>query len=181
MRALLNRLPSAGTVLGFAAFFVALGGSAVAVTSAVNIADGRNPQFLAAVDRTGRVQIGQAPATQFFHKLRPGFNANNGCVVIASPPENTALIVRQIRLDVFVNPSPGNFQNVFLYADTTCSTEIGDVHPPTVGQFTVTFDPGLGIPAGAGISAFVQGSVSVETFTDGYTVPKSAVPSSNIF
>jgi hypothetical protein len=86
--------------------------------------------------------------------------------------------VREVRLDVYKDPSPGLGRNVTLYSDKTCASAIADVNPPSVGQTVVPFDPGFGIPAGSGLSMRTARSVSAESFVDGYSAqPGSDQPS----
>jgi hypothetical protein len=128
----------------------------------------------------GTVTAQQAAASTFQHSAVLGLTGNRGCVVIAQPPANKALIVREVRVDVFNDPSPGPSQTVSIFAGLGCNTIVGDVNPPTVGQTVVPFDPGIGVPAASGLSAFASGSVQAETYTDGYSVPSSQVPASAV-
>ena len=74
-----------------------------------------------------------------------------------------ALIVRQVRINTFENPTPGTGNNVILWVGTGgCDQLVGDVNPASIGLDTVTFDPGLGIPAGSKLFAYKQGGVSAE-------------------
>jgi hypothetical protein len=180
--------PSTGTILGAVALFVALGGTALAATgTVVNIADPTTASHVAKVDANGKLQIGGGPVSlsgtattqiaapsAYVHRF--GFDNSSTCTVIAQPPTGKAMIVRDVRIDVFQDPSPGISQLVALYDDTTCSDLIGDVNPPTVGETVLPFDPGLGIAAGSGLSMITNGSVAAEVYTDGYSVPSNQVP-----
>jgi hypothetical protein len=182
--------PSAGTILGALALFVALGGTAMAAATVVNIADPTTPSRIAHVDSNGKLEVsdgggsltvdgtvntqGTAPSN-YVHVF--GFaNSTSGCSVVARPPIGKAMIVRDLRIDVYQDPSPGIGQLVAVYSDATCSTLVGDVNPSTVGETVLPFDPGLGIAANSGLSITAQGSVAAEAFTDGYSVPASQVP-----
>jgi len=50
--------PSTGAILGGLALFVALGGTAVAAATVVNIADPTTPSRVAHVDAAGRLEVG---------------------------------------------------------------------------------------------------------------------------
>jgi hypothetical protein len=85
---------------------------------------------------------------------------------------------------VFENPSPGAGQNVDIFTGKsgicTSPTLVGDVNPPTVGQFVVPFDPGLGIPAGSVLSAICFGKLACEVYVDGFVVASDVVPSDGV-
>jgi hypothetical protein len=184
--------PSPGTTLGGLALFIALGGTALAATGTiVNIADPTSATHVAHVDAAGKLEVGDgsgpltvdgtvtaqtATPVNYSHAVAFGLVSSRGCVAIATAPTNKALIVREIRVDVFNDPSPGPSQNVQLFAGTACNKFIGDVNPATVGHTVVPFDPGIGIPAGSGLSAAVDGAVQAEAYTDGYLVASSLVP-----
>src|SRR4051794_17647654 len=56
------RRPSTGTILGFVAIFIAVGGTALAATGQlVNIADGSNAALLAHVTSAGQLKTASAP------------------------------------------------------------------------------------------------------------------------
>lgn len=172
--------PSAGTILGGLALFVALGGTAAAATgSLVNIADPSHSSYLAHVDKAGRLQVGdsagalnveETPVSSYFHasSLQPG-NGTGSCVVIASVPTTKPIVVRQVRVSVvdsFGSFGPNN--SITIYADKTCSNQIATVYPGSYGQTVIPFDPGYAIPAGSGLSAETHGNVD-DFYIDGYT------------
>jgi hypothetical protein len=180
--------PSTGTILGAVALFVALGGTALAATGTiVNIADPTTASHVAKVDASGRLQIAGGPVSltgtattqlaapsAYIHAF--GFNNGPSCQAVATPPAGKAMIVRDVRIDVYQDPSPGISQLVALYNDTTCSNLVADVNPATIGETVLPFDPGLGVAAGSALSAITNGSVAAEVYTDGYSVPSNQVP-----
>jgi hypothetical protein len=186
--------PSTGTILGATAVFIALGGTAFAAgATVVNIADPNTPANIAHVNSSGQLQT--AGSTSVTNTVTTELTApsayvdgavadaigGDGCVVIATPPSGKAMIVRDVTVDVFSDPSPGEGDNLPIFTGTTCEeggVAIGDVNPPTVGVTTLPFDPGLGVPAKSGLSAFANGSVDAEIYVDGYSVPSSQVPAS---
>jgi hypothetical protein len=182
----LSRRPSPGTALGAVALFVALGGTALAATGQiVNVADPSNAAHVAHVDATGHLQVAgpvsgtvtsqQAPPSNLVHIAALQVR-NFACVVIATPPAGKALIVQQIRLNVFQAPASGD--RILIYANSTCADSgiVSIVSEPAVGQLTVPFAAGTPIPAGSGVSVIVSGTFQVEAFTDGYVVPGAQVP-----
>jgi hypothetical protein len=184
--------PSTGTILGGAALFVALGGTAMAAASAVNIADPTTPSRIAHVDASGKLEVGdgagaltvngtvttqQAAPGSFVHGAAFGLSSTRGCVKIANAPADKAMIIKEVRVDVFADPSPGIGQTVELFSDPSCAVLVADVNPPGLGQTVVPFDPGVGIKAGSAMGAIVSGSVQAETYSDGYLVSSSLVPS----
>jgi hypothetical protein len=181
--------PSTGTILGAIALFVALGGTALAATgTVVNIADPTTPANLAKVDASGRLQTAGstsvtntvntqlAPPSAYIHTTTFAITTSRGCLVLATPPTGKAMVVRGVRIDVFSDPSPGPDQDLTIYSDATCTTQVADVNPATVGETVLPFDPGLGIPAKSGLSARATGSVQGEVYTDAYSVSASSVP-----
>jgi hypothetical protein len=154
----------------------------------VNIADSTTPANVAHVDSSGRLQVSGAanvtntvttqlaPPSAYLHSVSFGLTSSRGCVVLTHPPANKAMIVRDVRVDVFSDASPGPSENVEIFRDTTCSQTVADMNPATVGETVLPFDPGLGIPAKSGLSAFAGGAVQAEVYTDGNSVASSAVP-----
>jgi hypothetical protein len=177
--------PSTGTILGAIAVFVALGGTAVAATGTlVNIADPTTPANLAHVDASGKLQasVGNTVNTQltapntYLHTTTFAIVSSRGCLVLATPPSGKAMIVREVRVDVFGDPSPGPDQDLTIYRDNTCTSQVADVNPGTLGETVLPFDPGLGIPANSGISARATGAVEAEAYVDAYSVSSGSVP-----
>jgi hypothetical protein len=173
--------PLAGIVVASAA--IGIVGSALAAATAVNIADPTKPARIAHVDAGGKLAVEDAAPADFYHLATFGTDNTSGCVVIATPPAGKALIVRQVRVNVFSDPAPGPDNNVAIYADSTCTNEVGDVNPATVGQTTISFDPGLAIPSGSGLSASIapHASVRAEEYVDGYTIVSTSVPGANVW
>jgi hypothetical protein len=184
--------PNTGTILGAIALFIALGGTALAAgATVVNIADPTTPANVAHVNSSGQLSVAgpvsvtstittelAAPST-YIHTAAFDLSNADSCQTVATPPTGKAMIVREVRVDVGQDPSPGVNQNVVIYGDAMCSgNPIADVNPATVGETTLPFDPGLGIPAKSGLSVFVNGSVVAEVYADGYSVSSATVPTS---
>jgi hypothetical protein len=175
------------------AVFIALGGTAFAAATVVNIADPTTPAHVARVNASGQLQTSgsttvtntvntelAAPGT-FVHSLADLTNQGS-CVEVSVPPSGKAMIVRQVRVSVFEDPSPGNGAFVAMYDSAACSpgTEVADASPATIGDTTIPFDPGLGVRANSGLSAFVDGGVGALVYTDGYSVASSQVPTTGV-
>jgi hypothetical protein len=186
-----TRLAIGSALAAFAAALaVALAGPALAGSptgSPVNIVDPTTAADIAHVNSlgeleiTGLVTIQQSPAADFFHQST--FAVSGGtCETIATPPSGKALIIKEVRIDVFSDPSPGGGQNapIFTGSSDDCATQVGDVNPPTVGQFVVPFDPGLGIPVGTALNARCNGQLECEFYVDGFVVAAGDVPSSGV-
>jgi hypothetical protein len=184
--------PSAGTILGATAVFIALGGTAFAAgATVVNIADPTTPANVAKVDASGKLQTSgsvtntvntqQAAPSAYLHTATVSLTASRGCVTFATPPSGKAMVLREVRIDVFSVTSTGAGQNVLIYTGVNCDGFlVGDVNPATVGETVLPFDPGLGIKAGSGLSGFADGTVQAEAYTDGYSVPSAAVPATTV-
>jgi hypothetical protein len=179
--------PSTGTILGALALFIALGGTAFAAgATVVNVADPTTPATVAHVDKTGRLQVAGnvsktvttqlAPPSAYLHTTMFAITSSRGCLVLATSPAGKAMVVRDVRVDVFSDASPGPDQDLVIFGDSTCTTQVADVNPATVGETVLPFDPGLGIPANSGLSARATGSVQAEAYTDAYSVPSASVP-----
>jgi hypothetical protein len=162
------------TVTGIAAVF-ALTDPAMAAATKVNIVDPTITARVAHVDAGDRLAVQEVPPATFFHG-NPGAIGSGVCVAVAVPPSGKALVVRQIRVNISSLPSPGN-ASVFFYTNSTCTgSEVGSVTPPSVGLSAQTFDPGLAIPSGGVLSAFVDGSLVALVYPDGYSVAASVAP-----
>jgi hypothetical protein len=119
-----------------------------------------------------------APST-YVHDAALNLQSSGVCVEVATPPAGKALIVRQLRIDVFNDPSPGIGQNVEIFDNDSCSgNPMADLNPPTLGETTLPFDPGFGVPAE--LTGLVGGSVQAEVYTDGYLVASSQVPPTGV-
>ena len=185
--------PSTGTIIGALALFIALGGTAFAAgATVVNIADPTTPAYVAHVNSKGQLQVGGGPVTvtntvptelappsAYVHGTAFDLAGGDGCTELATPPSGKAMIVREVKISVSSDPSPGG-AFVAIYADTSCSTLVADVYPPTIGETTLPFDPGLGIPAKSGLSVVVAGSIQADVYMDGYSVPSGSVPAAMV-
>jgi hypothetical protein len=131
--------------------------------------------FMALFICMGSAAYAQVEPTAFYHRTTLGIGT---CTPVAVPPKGKALVIRQVRLNVYQNTTPGAANNVLLYkgADCLIANIVADVNPPTVGLFVVPFDPGLGIPHGKKLFATQQGNVIAEVYVDGYKIPDSSLP-----
>lgn len=147
------------------------GSAPLTVAGNVKVDNGTGPL---AVD--GTVDTQPAAPSAYLHTATFSITQARGCVQVAQPPTSQAMVVGDVRIDVFNVSTTGPDQDIALYGDSTCTTQVGDVNPATVGETTLPFDPGLAIPAGSGMSARALGTVEAEVYTDAFAVPASAVP-----
>jgi hypothetical protein len=179
--------PSPALVIAILALLFALGGGAYAAVrstgSAVNIVDGSTAANVAKVSSSGSLQVSgsvtatAASPTNYLRGAAFGLSAT-ACHTVLTPPTNKAMIVTSVEVDAYADPSPGSGQAVGIWigTGTSCNSEIADVNPPTVGPYTVTFSPGLAVPAGSMLGVDVRGGVQAEAFAFGYSVSSSSVP-----
>jgi hypothetical protein len=193
------RPPSPALVIASLALLLAAGGVSYATVkatgTAANIVDPTTASNIAKVDGSGHlfvsdgsgpmtvdgtVNVQAAPTSNYLHFSSGALDSGRGCVTIATPLSGKAMIVRQVRINVIADPSPGVGQVVELFRGASCNISlVGEVNPPTVGQTVVPFDPGLGIPSGSALSAIVVGSVRAAVWTDAYTVSAGSVPNTS--
>ena len=173
-------LPSTGTILGFIAVLISLGGVGYAAGSFVTIVD---PQTNAKARVTGgrlEVSVDEGVTTRiaatgaFFHAIR---TVGTGCVTLAAPPSGRALVIQQIRVNTFVNPTPnsGNWVAVWLGANCV-GTVVATLNPSTLGVTTIPLGPGFAIPQGQVLSTKTFNSVQAEVYADGFSLPAAQVP-----
>jgi hypothetical protein len=81
-------------------------------------------------------------------------------------------------VDTYDDPAPGAGQFVLLDSGTCSSlTAALDIaNPGGVGVTDLSFDPGLGIPAGSALSIVSGGSVEADVSAFGYSTSASNVP-----
>jgi hypothetical protein len=157
---------------------VAAATAAVAATTQVNIADPTATTRIARVEPGSRLAVQEVEPTSFFH-LTTGLGYLQPCTQIAAPPNGKALIVRQVRLDISTNGGNGaGYVALFANADCALNGLVGRVTPTgdSTGLSTMSFDPGLSVPAGHVLSAQAFNQVFVYTFVDGYTVASQVAP-----
>jgi hypothetical protein len=174
-------------VVAGAALFIALGGTGLAATgTVVNIADGTNAARVAHVNASGGLQVAGTVTAQlaapvnYVHGSSFGISNTVGCVQIATAPPTNAMVIREVKVDVYNDPTPGTGQTLEIFQGASCVTLIANLNPNSVGQVVVPFDPGVAVPAGSSLSAQATGSVRAETYTDGYLVPSSQVPAAPV-
>jgi hypothetical protein len=149
----------------------------MAAATAVNIADPSATTRVAKVDVGNRLAVQEVPPSTYFHAANYDVDTGSGCVVLATPPAGKALIIRDVRVDAWKDPTPGQGQYVGIFANASCNyPDVAEVNPATVGQTMVPFDPGLAIPNGSSLSVLVGGSVGVAVYVDGYQVPSAVAP-----
>lgn len=93
-------------------------------------------------------------------------------------PAGSALMLKQLSVDVYSNPSPGVGDAVGLYATTNCTDLITSVTPSSTGVTVIPFEPGIAIRSGGGFSLLRFGDVLARVNLLAYTMPANAVPAS---
>lgn len=185
--------PSPGTILGAVALFIVLGGTAFAAgATVVNIADPTAKSRVAHVNASGRLETAGsdsvtntvntelAAPSAYVHETVLLLTPSRGCVEIATPPTGKAMVVREVRINVYTNPLAGTGDQLEIYDNPNCSGDpVGDVNPAAVGETTLPFDPGLSVPAHSGLSAEAK-VLSAEVYTDGYAVASSQVRANSV-
>jgi hypothetical protein len=151
--------------------------AAMAAATAVNIADPNAASRIAKVDVGNRLAVQEVPPSTYFHAANYDLTNSDGCFAIAMPPSGKSLVIRQVRVDVWKDPTPGQGQYVGIYPNGSCSgADVGEVNPAGFGQTIVPFDPGLAVPNGSSLGLFVGGNVGVVVYVDGYQVPSAVAP-----
>lgn len=108
----------------------------------------------------------------------PETDSTGGCVVLNHRPAGKGMIVRQVRIFVKSSGAFDANHGLLLYSNATCAGAIAWVYVPTgAGSYTETFDPGLPVKAGGGVSVLAFGSgVVAETEITGFSVPAAVIP-----
>jgi hypothetical protein len=160
-------------IVSVAALFISLGGVAVAASTLVNITDPFKG-FKARVTPNGDLQVTTASPASFFPSVPT--TVSNSCVPLVQAPAGRALIVRQIRVDVYSNPAPGTGTEFAIYRGPNCSIghQVAGLIPPNTASFVIPFDPGLAMPHGTSLSA-IGVNVSGRFYVDGYYVVSADV------
>jgi hypothetical protein len=144
--------------------------AALGAGNPVNIADPNAATRMAKVEPGNRLAVQDVPPTSYYHSA--GLTIGD-CTQIAAAPPGKALIVRQVKLNVFNADTPAS-----IYANADCSLAgiVGNTTVPVVGHDTITFDPGLAIPSGGVLSAHNNTANPMNAFVDGYTVASGVAP-----
>ncbi|HEY1961756.1 MAG TPA: hypothetical protein VGG69_05015 [Rhizomicrobium sp.] len=160
-----------------AAIACACAGTAMAAATQVNIADPKATTRAARVELGNRLAVQEVPPATFFHSGAILSNAGD-CVVVVTAPARKSIVVRQVRVNVtdIVGGVTGGNNSVVLFFGSVCNEVVGEVNPGAVGLSTITFDPGLVLPAGGTLAATAFGSPRAHLGLDGYTVDSTVAP-----
>jgi hypothetical protein len=140
-------------------------GSPVTIVDPKTSANGAHVTSDGELEITGGVTTQQANPAKFFHQTTLGGFSAGACAPIATPPAGSALIIKQVRINVTAQGQPGATQAALIFvgnsAEGTCAanSQFGQINSPTVGQYVVPFDPGLGIPTGSVLGAKCIGAL----------------------
>lgn len=149
--------------------------TAMAAATQVNIADPKSTNRAARVETGGRLAVQEVPPAAFFHSGAI-LSSAGACVQLATAPAGKAVVVRQVRVNVTDIGAIGGNNTVVIFFGAFCNETVGTVSPNTVGLSTITFDPGLVLPAGGTLAATAFGSPKADVNADGYTVDASVAP-----
>jgi hypothetical protein len=125
-----------------------------------------------------------APANFYQPSLQP---VQLNLTGVFAAPAGQALVVTSIRIDTYINPTPGGGNNIFFEVETgtTCTGSFAGtyseyINPGGLGETILPLDPGLGVPMGDALCAVPNGSPQSEVSVSGYTVPPGEVTSSGV-
>ncbi|HUD69303.1 MAG TPA: hypothetical protein VMQ40_03590 [Acidimicrobiales bacterium] len=126
---------------------------------------------------TGAGQLTTTPADVSRFRSFTDANLNSGgasgCQTLYTAPRGWTFVLTQITIDAWADPTPGAFNSTAIYMGTGCDRLIADWNPPTIGSFVFPFSPGIVVPRGHSIAAYVDGGVKAEAFGSGYLIPAS--------
>lgn len=145
-------------------------------TSSVTIKASGKPHF-AGVDNTGRLQVQTAAPSEMFHTKAVEVAASSNCVQLAAPPKGEAIVIQDVRIDVYNDPSPGQGQYAGL-SDGNCENDIDQVNAGSVGQTNIPFGPGYVTRSTMFVHA--SGAITFNAYLDGYLIPAKDVPLTNV-
>jgi hypothetical protein len=180
----LHRRSTAALVVACLALLLAAGGGAYATVSTtgnpVNIVDPVSAKA-AQVSNTGALKVTGTVTTNtspgnFVSAAVLALASNSGCVTLLAPPAGRALVLTQVTVNTYINPTPGVSNLLRVVDGPGCSgPTLATVNPGSVGATVVPFGSGVGIPEGSAVSAFVAGNIQAEAYAYGYTVSSGSV------
>jgi hypothetical protein len=169
-----SKLSPMWLLAGLAIGLVVAPAAAVAATvSVVSIAGSNGTR--AVVEKTGQLLTTAAPlaSSRTFY----AWNLTSaGCVKIFTSPAGSSFVLQSASIDIWQDPTPGEFNNVQLATTSGCSTGFADDHAPSLGSTQFAFGNGIVIPAGMSVYARVSGAIGCEIYGYGYTVPVADAP-----
>lgn len=168
----MDRLPTRGTLwlaVGVAVGLILAPAAALAATVGVTSLIGANGTKAVV---TGAGQLTTSPAdVSMFRSFTDANLASGGCRSLYTAPRGWSFVLTQITIDAWADPKPGAFNGAAIYMGSGCNRLIADWNPPTIGSFVLPFSPGVVIPPGHSVAAYVTGGVRAEAFGYGYLVP----------
>jgi hypothetical protein len=124
----------------------------------------------------GTVTERLATAGNFVHSNTAKAKAANGCIQLQAAPAGKAVVIRQIRVNVVADPTPGAADAVVVFTGSTCTTQVARANPGGVGLTVIPLDPGLAFKAPTRLFVSASGGLEAEVTADGYLVPASELP-----
>jgi hypothetical protein len=164
--------------VGLAIGLIAAPAAAVAATiTAVNIIGPTGAR--AQVSAAGQLETTTAgpSSLRVFYKL--GI-AGDVCTPIYTAPPGTSLILQQVSVDVFADPSAGSGDNIAVSTDDQCQNLLFDDNPSTIGATVFPLGSGVVVPAGRSLYAIGKDLVEGEIYGYGYVVPNVDAPNPTV-
>jgi hypothetical protein len=124
----------------------------------------------------GTVTERLATAGNFVHSNTAKAKAANGCIPLLAASGGQAVVIRQIRVNVTADPTPGPADTVVVFTGSTCSTQVARVNPAALGLTVIPLDPGLVFKAPTKLFVSASGGLEADVTADGYRVPATEVP-----
>jgi len=175
MERLASARGSRGTVwlaVGVAVGLILAPAAAVAASIGVTSLVGSNGTKVVV---TGAGQLTTSPADASTYRSFSDANLNNsgsgGCQTLYTAPRGWSFVLTQVTIDAWADPTPGAFNGAAIYMGSGCNRLIADWNPPTIGSFVFPFSPGIVVPTGHSLAAYVNGGVKAEAFGYGYLIP----------
>ncbi len=168
-------LPTAVTAAGLTKVVVAGKGGKPAKVKQGRLQVGATLTGPVRAELLGRVTTQPAEPTAYHHTRRT--IAGSGCVPVATAPPTEGLVIRQVRYNVHARQAPSDLDGLWIYGSAGCLGDnlLFEVSVDRLGPGVITFDPGVGLPAGSSLYATRGGGVFATVYADGYEVPKDAV------
>lgn len=161
--------------VGLAIGLIVAPAAAVAATiSAVNLIGPNGVK--AQVTRAGQLETAPTgpSSLKVFYKL--GVSGDE-CIPVYTAPAGQSLILQQVTLDVFADPSPGSGDDIALSTDSQCQNLLLDDNPAATGAMVFPLGSGVVVPGGHSIYAIAKDEVEGEIYGYGYLVPIADAPS----
>ena len=119
----------------------------------------------------GQLTTATADASRYRSFSDANLNGGGSCQTLYTAPRGWSFVLTELTVDAWADPTPGAFNSTAIYMGSGCNRLIADWNPPTIGSFVFPFSPGLVVPTGHSVAAYVDGGVKAEAFGYGYLIP----------